>query len=197
MTLAQILPQLPRRLASGDIYQLAVVLTATVLQLIETPWLEGSWNKDGILFTRLCSAAGGNLDIKYPLLLRDFTPSTQLPTSPPSAPATRARTALLSLGIMLLEINSGAPLESFRTPQDLGNNSTPDDSTDFITAHRWLLEQEAQGSLSYGFSTAITNCLQVYLNPRANCLDPEFCGHIQENVIKPLEDEMQFLRHGV
>jgi hypothetical protein len=98
---------------------------------------------------------------------------------------------------MLLEINSGKPLESFRTTQDLGNNPSPDDSTDFITAHRWLLEQEAQGSLSYGFSTAITNCLQVYLNPRANCCDPEFCGHVQDNVIKPLEDEMQFLRYGL
>lgn len=104
--------------------------------------------------------------------------------------------ALLSLGIMLLEINTGQSLESIRIPQDLGTSQNPDDNSDFITAHRWLLDQETQGQLSHGFSTAITSCLQGYLNPRADFSDPEFCRHVQETMIKPLEMEMQFLLHG-
>jgi hypothetical protein len=76
ITLAQILPQLSRKLANGDIYQLAIILTATVLQLIETPWLDGAWNKNGILFTRTCSNITGHFDIKYPLLMGSFTPGT-------------------------------------------------------------------------------------------------------------------------
>jgi hypothetical protein len=53
-----------------------------------------------------------------------------------------------------------------------------------------------QGKLSYGFATAITGCLQAYLNPRASFSDPDFCGHIQETVVKPIEVEMQCLLFG-
>jgi hypothetical protein len=74
VTLAQVLPQLSQRLKNGDMYQLAVILTATVLQLMETPWLDGSWNKNGIFFTRTCSDITGNVDIKYPSLVADFVP---------------------------------------------------------------------------------------------------------------------------
>ncbi|KAH7411570.1 hypothetical protein DE146DRAFT_241713 [Phaeosphaeria sp. MPI-PUGE-AT-0046c] len=200
LTLTQILPQVPRQLANGDMYQLAIALAATVLQFIETPWLDSAWNKDGILFTKCCSRVSGNVDIKYPLLLRDFTtvpPRTA--SSRPNKPSSsiQVRTAFLSLGIMLLEINSGQPLESIRTAQDLGSRTGPDIDSDFITAHRWLLEQETSGLLSHGFSSAITSCLQAWLNPRADSSDNEFCTHIQESVIKPLEVEMQCLRHGL
>ena len=104
---------------------------------------------------------------------------------------------MLSLGIMLLEINSGRSLESVRIPQDLGTGQKFDNTSDFNTARRWLFDQEMQGNLSHGFAKAITSCLQVYINPRADSSDPEFCGHIQETVIKPLESEMQFLLYGL
>ncbi|PVH92337.1 hypothetical protein DM02DRAFT_543892 [Periconia macrospinosa] len=197
LTLTQILPQLPQKLANGDVYRLAITLAASVLQLIETPWLDGAWNKGAIIFTRLCSNVSGNVDIKYPLLIKDFTPSAH--TTPPknAVAAMRERRALLSLGIMLLEINSAQSLESVRIPQDLGTSQTPDNDSDLITAHRWLLDQETQGNLSHGFLSAITSCLQAYLNPRADFSDPEFCRHIEETVIKPLETEMQCLLYGL
>lgn len=78
-TLTQILPQVPRQIVNGDTYQLAIALAAAVLQLIETPWLDSTWNKDGILFTRSCSRVDGNVDIKYPLLLRDFDSGKEIP----------------------------------------------------------------------------------------------------------------------
>lgn len=72
LTLTDILSQIPRHLANGDIYQLAIALAATVLQFVETPWLDGTWNKNNILFTKSCFRVNGKVDIKYPLLLRDF-----------------------------------------------------------------------------------------------------------------------------
>ena len=72
ITLAQILPQLPRKLANGDVYRLAIKLTAAVLQLIETPWLDGSWNKNVIMFTRISPNVTSNVDIKYPMLIKEF-----------------------------------------------------------------------------------------------------------------------------
>lgn len=98
---------------------------------------------------------------------------------------------------MLLEINFGQSLESIRIPQDLGASQTPDNDSDLITARRWLFDQEMQGNLSYGFVTAVTSCLQAYLNPRADFSNAEFCQHIQDTVIKPLEAEMQCLLYGV
>jgi hypothetical protein len=98
---------------------------------------------------------------------------------------------------MLLEINSGKSLESVRMPQDLGSTQTvPDIESDFKTARRWLADQEHQGVISFGFSTAITSCVQAYCNPRADASDPVFATHVQDTVIKPLESEMQGLLHG-
>lgn len=196
ITLAQIIPQLPQKLANGDIYRLCIKLAASVLQLIQTPWLNQAWNKSAILFTRHGSNMTGNVDIKHPFLIADFVSSANATPPINTSPALRERTSLLSLGIMLLEISSGQSLESVRKPQHLGSNQTPSYDSDLITATEWLHRQEAQGSLSYGFVTAITSCLQVYLNPRANFNDPEFCQHIQETVIMPLEEEMQYLLYG-
>lgn len=78
LTLAQILPQIPKKLANGDVYRLAITLTASVLQLIETPWWNGAWNKSAIMFTRMGPSVTGNIDIKYPLLVRDFAPGMLL-----------------------------------------------------------------------------------------------------------------------
>ena len=82
LTLAQILPQLPHNLANGDVYRLAITLAASVLQLIETPWLDGAWNKSAIIFTRVCSNITQSVDIRYPLLIRDFTPGMLSTLSP-------------------------------------------------------------------------------------------------------------------
>jgi hypothetical protein len=125
------------------------------------------------------------------------TPPNSSPThmSPPST--TKIRNAFLSLAIMLLEINAGQTLESVRTPQDTPSGQNLPFSPDYSIAQRWLFEQKSGGNMSIGFVTAIENSLNVYTQIRVSLTDADFCAHIQDNVIRPLEAEMQTLGYGV
>jgi hypothetical protein len=94
---------------------------------------------------------------------------------------------------MLLEITCAQPIDVIRELQDLGGLTAPTEGTDHKTAIRWLFKLDENGSLTRGFSSAITTCLQAYMNPRASLSDPEFERMIEEKVLRPLQDEMEFL----
>jgi hypothetical protein len=98
------------------------------------------------------------------------------------------------LAIILLEINFGKPIEQVRCPEDLGNKPLDDEKADLQTADRWHKAERPR--LSPGFSKAILTGLQEYLNPDANLDDPEYCNVLKEKMLRPLEDEMQFMVFG-
>lgn len=100
---------------------------------------------------------------------------------------------LLALAIMLLEINSARPIESLHCNEDLGPNSEATELSNLSAARRWLIEQTSRGNVSQAFSNAITYCLQSYMNPQASFRDQNFCRAIEEQVLVPLEEEMQCL----
>jgi hypothetical protein len=192
VTLEQTLPQLPRNLANGDLYVLAITLVASLFQLVESPWLDKSWNKKGIFFvTPKNTGKPDMVDIKYPILMEYFSEKTVQ-----VSPRTRERSILLALGIMLLEIASGRPIEDMREPEDLGSSTTPNDETNHKTATRWLFEMVDNGELTNGFSSAITTCLQAYINPNANFTNIDFQQMIEHMVLRPLVDEMDCVVNG-
>jgi hypothetical protein len=190
LTLEQMLPRLSTKLYNGDLYALAITLVASVFQLIETPWLDKTWNEKGIVFIRAQTDGMANsADIRYPILMEEFLQST--PLTLPSGQ--RDRTILLALGIMLLEIACRTSIDVVRRPEDLGPSPTPNNETDHKTALRWLFELDQEGCLTSGFSRAITTCLQAYINPHASFSDPDFEYMIENTVLTPLEEEMEFL----
>ncbi|KAF2873674.1 hypothetical protein BDV95DRAFT_517599 [Massariosphaeria phaeospora] len=195
LTLDKVLPILSSRLANGDLYTLSITLTTAVFQLIETPWFDQSWDKTAIAFPKT-GVGSFNVNIKRPLLIRNFHEAMIQTSVGNISPSVRERNALLSLGIMLLEIKSAQPIEAIRLPQDLGIKPRPDYDSDHRTAMRWLFDEEENWGLSHGFASAITSCLQAYINPRANFADPDFRFNLEETIIKPLHEEMNFILHG-
>ncbi|KAL0942561.1 uncharacterized protein CTRU02_200447 [Colletotrichum truncatum] len=103
---------------------------------------------------------------------------------------------MLALAIMLLELNFGTPIESLRHQDDLGPDGQPNMCTDLLTAQRWFNAKALKGQLSHGFKSAIKYCLQCYLDPDASFDNVEFVQSIEEQVLKPLEWEMQQLVYG-
>jgi hypothetical protein len=103
---------------------------------------------------------------------------------------------LLSLGIMLLEINYGQSIENLRRPEDLGPNHKPNELSNLQAAKRWMIEQNDKGNLSWAFSNAISHCLKCFVDPTASLHNPEFCKTIEEQVLAPLEDEKNVLLYG-
>lgn len=96
---------------------------------------------------------------------------------------------------MLLEINSGQPVEQRRYDDQI-TDILPNDRSDLQLADGWLKEEKSRGSLSCAFSQAILTCLQEYLNPDANFNDGQYCDAFKEKVLLPLEEEMGFLLYG-
>lgn len=97
---------------------------------------------------------------------------------------------------MLLEITCAQPIDMIRQSQDLGALTAPTDETDHKTAIRWLFELDQSGGLTRGFSLAITACLQAYINPHASFSDPNFERMIEDMVLRPLQDEVEYLLYG-
>lgn len=102
---------------------------------------------------------------------------------------------LLALALMLLEINSGQPLEQRRADDQIVN-ILPNDQSDLQLADGWLKEEKSRGRISCAFSQAILTCLQEFLNPDANFDDDRYCDVFKEKVLLPLVEEMEILLHG-
>ncbi|OQV08180.1 hypothetical protein CLAIMM_12493 [Cladophialophora immunda] len=194
LTLEELLPHFGRRLPTEQVYGLAITLVASILQLSQTPWLESKWSKKCILFSRANNNLPWAVDLKYPYLANSFhCVGHQAPNSPP---VTYGCSNLLTLAIMLLEINSGQPVEQRR--QDIQKANTPsNDQSDLQLADKWLKEEKSYGRISCGFFQAILTCLQDYLNPDASFADEGYCAAFKEKALVPLEEEMEILLYGL
>lgn len=181
---------------------LAVNLASSLLQLHATPWFNERWNKRDILF--LANNATINpgsrrlprpVDIERPLLAQRFlsngttTPSTNSTFPQPTHP----NLSVLSLGIMLLELWFATPIEARRLPSDLVDGK-PNSSTDLTVAERWVQENANLEDMPAGYWQAVSSCIYCFFQPmpRVKRLeDPDFREAIWQNVVVPLEKELQ------
>ncbi|EXF84066.1 hypothetical protein CFIO01_11620 [Colletotrichum fioriniae PJ7] len=196
MTLSQYLPTLKRKeYVLADFYCLAITLASSLLQLGETPWLHQAWNGENIAFIRSHQEDNLTIDIKHPYLTCLYSSDAPVSATAPYEPSPD-RKNMLALAVMLLEMSCGKPIEDLRQPEDLGPNGEVNVGTDLSTARRWLDTQVRLGNLSNGFTSAITYCLQSYLDPTASLEDGQFLQSVQNRVLEPLEREMQLLLWG-
>ncbi|KAL9632428.1 MAG: hypothetical protein Q9204_003802 [Flavoplaca sp. TL-2023a] len=159
--------------------QLAVILASTALQLHTTPWLDSSWNGKIINFHQ------GALN--HPYISKVFTKAT--PTQPVEKTTlgpVRNQT-LFALGILLLELSTGKPLDSFKDPQ----NSGPFE--EFVTASQVLQAISEEESLNY--YEAAQAC--IFCNFRGSAKDlnlanDAFRQAFYEDVVVPLEEDLKY-----
>jgi hypothetical protein len=91
---------------------------------------------------------------------------------------------------MLLELNVGT---------SIGVSDGRDENTailDLLTAQNLLRVHTNQGRLSCAFASAITYCLQAYLDPTASFSNPDYVKTVEQRVLEPLEREMQVVVYG-
>lgn len=174
-----------------DLYTLAITLVSSTLQLFQTPWLHQPWGKESIQFLRLRDPFGDLVDIRHPYLTQSHGQTQGAVTS--SRNQHKDGQTMLSLAILLLELNSGTPIEQMQQEKDLGPSGELSDWANFATAKRWLELRLENGRLTRQFADAITYCLQCYVDPRASFRNPDFLKSVEEKVLEPLESEMQYL----
>jgi hypothetical protein len=209
LTLDTLLQNSQVTLPLKDLYVLAITLVTSVFQLSHTPWLDHTWNKKDIAFLRASNTPLLAVDLEHAYLIRDFDGSKcntipaalcthenidSAPDNQSSQTPIAACSNFLALAILLLELTSGKSIEHIQREEGLGNEVAGDGKVNLLVVNRWYKEKKPL--LSAGFSKAILTCLQEYLNPDASFDNLEYCSVMKENILQPLEDEMQLLVYG-
>ena len=177
-------------LAPQERYELAITLTCSLLQLSATPWLDQAWSKTDIIFFK---SKGDSINLDHPYLTREHTH----PCPPHVTPVLERCDDCVkigALGIMLLEICSGQPIETLIRPDDLGPNDQVTVISQLQAARRWLKNK----GVGYGFAfpQAIKFCLQCFVDPSSCLTDEPLARAIRERVLEPLDAERTMLLYG-
>lgn len=181
-------------LSKEEVYSLSITLTSSLLQLGPTPWLQQTWHKADIIFLRANDGSAVAVDVKHPYLAREHK-SDHVQLVRHNVFSGNDCSKLLALGIMLLEICCGQPIENMRRPEDHGPNE-PNELSNLGAARRWLLEQNGRGNISLAFCSAISHCLKCFVDPTADLENIAFTRTIEELVLAPLEEEQNHLLGG-
>ncbi|MCJ1284924.1 hypothetical protein MMC26_004261 [Xylographa opegraphella] len=120
------------RLTRRERMSLAATLASSAIELCNTPWLGGDWNKKHIAFLKASAGCARPIVVDQPYI----SPSQDRTID--DKPLESMNAAIFCLGVLLLELWFGESLEEqlFRS-QYLGPNGRPNDFTDFATAAAW------------------------------------------------------------
>lgn len=163
-------------------YRIASIMASSLLQLQATPWLSENLEKKKILFYH----QGSDVFVDEPYISHDFAAITA--QSPKSSPAPRVlpRKTLSSLGILLLELCFGEPIEN-QTELRKGHLSSDGkalEGTDYLTAIEWLdkvAEEEPK------MAPVIKWCIFCLFEGKPNWADTTFTQAVYTSVVQPLE----------
>ncbi|KAH8591828.1 hypothetical protein B0O99DRAFT_266605 [Bisporella sp. PMI_857] len=174
------------RLKLKERRSLAVVLAHAILHYCGSPWLSDNWNKEHVNFF----ATTNGPDLMRPYLVAQFEPLSSSPEEIPDTMYSHPSPALLSLGILLLELYLSKPIESLWDFDDT-ENGMEGVNTNWITAEKLL--DKMGDDLYEGYRNAIQACLKIdYVGTENNLSldDEDFRKLVYERVVIPLEDEL-------
>ena len=169
--------------------RLALVLANSLLYFHEEFWLGRDWNKAQISFLY---ESVDKPDYLRPYVSASFrNPNSDLVLS--NLSVFHPNFSILALGILLIEVHTEKPIESYRSAKDLINGQDANVNTDFTVADRVA---KSLDDCSYNYKRAIQACLDTpwaAAGQRVTLDDPVIVNGIYEDVIRPLEDEITYL----
>lgn len=164
---------LRRPFTTYDKLRVSVILASSVLQLHKTPWIDERWGKDDILFINRPS--GPLFD--HPYVSRQFSTckisQTNQPCTSDGANTCRIirNKPLFDLGVLLIELWYGQPLEKLRIPADLDTDGTPNLTSDWYTADR--IVDKIHWDAGSRYSDAVRRCIRCDFDQRETSLENE------------------------
>jgi hypothetical protein len=179
-----------RPLRQHDKLRIAVDLASSVLQLYRTPWLDEHWSDNDVFFIHRPGVPLSTL-YEHPFVYRRLSsPCTIQPLDTQRAVGRVIRNpTLFTLGILLIELLYGKPIEELQTPQDQDCDGTP--GVAWCTADR-LIEEEIEFEAGPRYLEAVRRCVRCDFNRKESSLDDEaFQQAVFEGVVTPLEKTLQ------
>lgn len=164
-------------------YQIAFTLASSHLQLYPSPWLHSHWSKKNIIFN--VNTLNLYLHDLDPYMLRAV--STQTATSPTSYASSDR--ALATLGILLIELCFGTPLEDHEMRRQYDSSreqqaASPDleAALDLAVALEWA--QFVRGEAGETYADAVNWCLR---GRSVSARDGKWRQELFANVVRPLQ----------
>ncbi|KAF1849283.1 uncharacterized protein K460DRAFT_280656 [Cucurbitaria berberidis CBS 394.84] len=179
-----------RRLTQHDKLRVAVDLASSVLQLYKTPWLDEQWSDNDVYFIHRPGISLATV-FEHPFVYRKLssTPPTQPASTQQGACRVIRNQTLFALGILLIELLYGKPIEELQSPRDLECVGTP--GVAWCTAER-LIEEEIEYEAGPRYLDAVRRCIRCDFNKKDSSLDDEeFQQAVFDGVVAPLEKTLQ------
>ena len=200
VSLQSLLEEIP--LERMDRLVLGVKLASTLLRLHSTPWLNTNLEKQNVFFKKQGKGIETAL-LDKPLLSKDFiAPNCRISSPEPDNAAlsrglqhhTRNQ-SIFALGVLLIELWFGKPLDQLRDAEDLGPQNQVNDITDFATTSRLVETVYKEAGSCYG--EAVSRCISCEFEQRSSNLDTEsFKQAVHSGVISQLEKNLDFFCGG-
>jgi hypothetical protein len=176
-------------------YKIAAILASSLLQLQSTPWLTSQLTKKNIIFYR----QGSDIAVDHPYIHHSFpsskskgdqissendssNPSIQKPTISPFA---AKNASLTHLGILLLELCFGEPIEAQELRKYyLGSDGKAHAWTDYMTARDWAeMVCDEEPALEH----IIKCCIFCHFEEKVDWENKKFVQAVYGSVVEPLE----------
>ena len=175
------------RLTRHERYNIASILASSLVQLQSTPWLAEEIEKSTIFFCRQDNKVFvGRPYIRHSFVtLKTSQTCSNAPVQPPMSPRFMARNSLINLGILLLELRFGQPIESQAIRNMcLGSDGKPHNSTNYMTALLWAdMDCEEDPALEH-----IVKCCVFYnFEEKPDWNNKKFTQAVYNSIVEPLE----------
>ena len=174
-----------RRLDRRQRYRIAFTLASSHLQLYPSPWLHSHWSKKDIIFNIYPGRFSSYQLEEQPYMLRAV--STQTATSPTSYASSDR--ALATLGILLIELCFGTPLEDHEMRRQYDSSreqqaASPDlaAALDLAVALEWA--HSVRGEAGEMYADAVDWCLK---GRSVSARDGKWRQELFANVVRPLQ----------
>jgi hypothetical protein len=173
-----------------DKLQIATKLSSNVLQLHNTPWLNNDWKSSDIFFLYRSGAIPPSIyenPFVYSTLSLQRAKSTQAQRT--TSRVIRNQT-LFALGVLLIELWYGQPLEELQSASDLDHQGTP--GIAWCTATR-IAEEEIEFQAGKRYADAVRRCIRCEFGEhRTPDLQSEsFQQTVFEGVVVPIEKTLE------
>jgi hypothetical protein len=179
-----------RSLTQLDKLQIATKLSSNMLQLYSTPWLSDDWRSSEIFFLYRSGATPTSI-YKNPfvfssLSLRKGKSNTAQKTTSRITP----NQTLFALGVLLIELWYGQPLEELQSASDLDHQGTP--GIAWCTATR-IAEEELESQAGKRYADAVRFCIRCKFGEHrtADLQSESFQRAVFEGVVVPIEKTLE------
>lgn len=167
---------------------LAVTLAHAMLKFSEGPWLRELWDKTHIFFFGVACDAE-RLDYSRPYLSTRFGAVIPELEEDSGLLILHQNPSLLSLGILLLELEKCEPIERHWQEDDL-DGGQPNANTNLVVAERLL--RSCIDDIYENYRAAVEACLSCEFATveDVGLEDEEFRKLVYVNIVAPLEEEL-------